>query len=404
MFARETSEVVKTRVVAQCRDADFERLLRSTFGADAKIELTVANGAFTETVRKLDMNGATVAIVDVDPASEADLTALNALTQRLGGAPPVIVAIPSFDVSVARQLLQMRVADFVVKPVAPLDLVRACARAAQAAKSGGTTDAQIYTFLPAAGGVGLTTLAIGTAMLLLKGNGQQSKTCLVDLDFQHGSCCDYLDLEPRLDLDEIEPRPDRLDRQLLEVMISEHPSGLKVIAAPSRPAEMRNFDFEVVTRLLDLVAAHFDNVVIDVPRTWFNWTDSVLIGSNRLFLVTEMTVPGLKHARTLVNVIRERLPDGPPLEVIVNRFEQRLFGPGLRRADIEQALGDSLAATIPNNFRLVSEAIDRGVPLDEVKAGNNIQQALSKLIVPPKQKSPVKPVPVPTERKLAVVR
>jgi pilus assembly protein CpaE len=404
MFARETSEVVKTRVVAQCRDADFERLLRSTFGADGKIELTVANGPFTETVRKLDMNGATVAIVDVDPASEADLTALNALTQRLGGTPPVIVAIPSFDVSVARQLLQMRVADFVVKPVAPLDLVRACARAAQAAKSGGTTDAQIYTFLPAAGGVGLTTLAIGTAMLLLKGNGQQSKTCLVDLDFQHGSCCDYLDLEPRLDLDEIEPRPDRLDRQLLEVMISEHLSGLKVIAAPSRPAEMRSFDFEVVTRLLDLVAAHFDNVVIDVPRTWFNWTDSVLIGSNRLFLVTEMTVPGLKHARTLVNVIRERLPDGPPLEVIVNRFEQRLFGPGLRRADIEQALGDSLAATIPNNFRLVSEAIDRGVPLDEVKAGNNIQQALSKLIVPPKQKSPVKPVPVPTERKLAVVR
>ena len=71
--------------------------------------------------------------------------------------------------------------------------------------------------------------------------------------------------------------------------------------------------------------------------------------------------------------------------MIVNRFEQRLFGPGLRRADIEQALGDSLGCTIPNNFRLVSEAIDRGVPLDEVKAGNNISASLSKLIVPPKK-------------------
>src|ERR1044072_7870261 len=129
MFARETSEVVKTRVVAQCRDGDFERLLRSTFGADAKIELTVAAGAFAETVRKLDTNGATVVIVDVDPAGEADLAALHALTQRIAGTP-VIVAIPSFDVAVARQLLQMRVADFVVKPVAPLDLVRARARAA----------------------------------------------------------------------------------------------------------------------------------------------------------------------------------------------------------------------------------------------------------------------------------
>ena len=134
---------------------------------------------------------------------------------------------------------------------------------------------------------------------------------------------------------------------------------------------MRSFDFEVVTRLLDLVAAHFDNVVIDVPRTWFAWTDSVLIGSNRLFLVTEMTVPGLKHARHLVNVIRERLADGPQLEVIVNRFEQRLFGPGLRRADIEQALGDSLAGTIPNNFRLVQRG-DR--PRRAARRGQGRQQ------------------------------
>src|SRR5215207_7163519 len=139
MFARATSEPVRTRVVAQCRDAEFERLVRSTFGMDAKVELTVATGAFAETVRKLDTEGVTIAIVDIDPASEADFTALNALTQRLGGTPPVIVAIPAFDVTVARQLLQMRVADFVVKPVAPLDLVRACARAAQNATSGGGT-------------------------------------------------------------------------------------------------------------------------------------------------------------------------------------------------------------------------------------------------------------------------
>ena len=404
MFARETTEVTKTRVVAQCRDADFERLVRATFGMDAKVELSVTSGAFADTARKLDTNGATVVIADIDPASEADLNALTALTQRLGGTPPVIVAIPVFDVSLARQLLQMRVADFVVKPVAALDLVRACARAAQTATASGASEAQIFTFLPAAGGVGLTTLAIEAAMLLLKGeSGTKTNTCLVDLDFQHGSCCDYLDLEPRLDLDEIEPRPDRLDRQLLEVMMSEHPSGLKVIAAPSRPAEMRNFDFEVVTRLLDLVAAHFDNVVIDVPRTWFQWTDSVLIGSNRLFLVTEMTVPGLKHARHLANVIQQRLPDGPRLEVIVNRFEQRLFGAGLRRADIEQALGDSLAATVPNNYRLVSEAIDRGVPLDEVKAGNSLSQALAKLIFPPKPKTALKAVASP-ERKLALAR
>ena len=403
MFARPKAEPAKTRVAAQSRDGDFERLLRTTFGMDAKVELSLVSGGFAESERKLDVAGATVVILDIDPTREADLAALQALTQRLAGTPPVIVAIPQFDVSLARQLLQMRVADFLVKPVAPLDLVRACARAAQGAKSGTPNEARIYTFLPASGGVGLTTLAIETAMQLMRGGGERSSTCLVDLDFQHGACCDYLDLEPRLDLDEIEPRPDRLDRQLLEVMISEHPSGLKVIAAPSRPAEMRSFDFEVVTRLLDLVAAHFDNVVIDVPRTWFAWTDSVLVGSNRLFIVTEMTVPGLKHARHLVSVIRERLADGPKPEVIVNRFEQRLFGPGLRKADIEQALGDSLAVMVPNNFRLVSEAIDRGVPLDEVKAGNTVSAAVKKLITPVVAKAPARAAPA-AEGRLAFAR
>ena len=59
-----------------------------------------------------------------------------------------------------------------------------------------------------------------------------------------------------------------------------------------------------------------------------------------------------------------------------------MFDPGLKKADIEQALGTSFAGTIPNNYRLVREAIDRGVPLDEVKPGNNISTQLKKLMWP----------------------
>ena len=220
-------------------------------------------------------------------------------------------------------------------------------------------------------------------MILLNSGGPRAKpsTCLVDLDFQHGAVADYLDLEPRLNLAEIEPRPDRLDRQLLEVMLSYHASGLAVVAAPNRPAEMRSFDPDVVTRLLDLVSTNFEYVVFDMPRTWFSWTDSVLLGSNKLFIVSETTVPGLRHAKQLVAAIKERLGDGPNPQVIVNRFQQRMFSSGLRRSDLEQALGDAFAGGIPNDYALVREAIDRGVPLDEVKPGNKITAQLKKLVL-----------------------
>ncbi len=299
------------------------------------------------------------------------------------GAPAIVVVARSFDADVARRLLQMRVADFLVKPVQPIELVRTCARVARPAAATETKEAQIHTFLAAVGGAGVTTIAIQTAMLLLDSAARgKASTCLVDLNFQNGACADYLDLEPRLDLKEIEPRPERLDRQLLEIMLSQHHSGLSVIAAPNRPAEMRTFDPDMVTRLLDLVSSHFDYVVIDMPRTWFSWTDNVLLGSNQLYIVSEMSVPSLRHARGLVAAIRERLGEGPHPQVIVNRFEQKMFSPGLKKADIEQALGIDFAGTIPNSYQLVREAIDRGVPLDEVKPGNKVTVQLRKLVLP----------------------
>ncbi|MGA2125974.1 MAG: response regulator receiver protein [Xanthobacteraceae bacterium] len=379
---RPRADQTHTRIVAVTADAAFEQLARSTFAGKAQLRLEVVRGGVPAGKDQPDLDDASVVLIDVDATRPDQIQALQALAARLGGWPPIVVVTHEFSHEVARQLLQIRVADFLVKPVSALDLVRACARATRGPSTEAVTEAEICTFLPAAGGVGLTTLAVQTAMLLLREQRGSGSTCLVDLDFQHGACADYLDIEPRLDLGEIEPRPERLDHQLLEVMLSHHASGLAVIAAPNRPAEMRSFDPDMVTRLLDLVSSHFNHVVIDMPRTWFPWTDSVLFGSNKLFIVTETTVPGLRHAKQLITAIGERLAGGPTPKVIVNRFEQHMFGPGLRRADIEQALGDAFAGVIPNRYRLVREAIDRGVPLDEVKAGNAVSAALKKIIAP----------------------
>ena len=381
-MTRSSSTANKTGVAVLTTDSAFEQSVRSTFGTSGQIDLRVVAGAISDAGDRFDIDDATVAVIDLDADREEEMQALERLMLRVGTWPPVVVVAQTFDAEVARRLLQMKVADFLVKPVQPVELVRTCARVARPSVTD-ATEAQIYTFLPAVGGAGVTTLAIETAMLLLN-SGQRGRlsTCLVDLDFQHGACADYLDLEPRLDLKEIEPRPERLDQQLLEIMLAHHDSGLAVIAAPNRPAEMRTFDPDMVTRLLDLVSSHFDYVVIDMPRTWFSWTDSVLLGSNRLFIVSELSVPSLRHAKQLVAAIRERLGDGPQPQVIVNRFEQRMFDPGVKKTDIEQALGEDLLGTVPNNYRLVREAIDRGVPLCEVKAGNSISVQLKKLIVP----------------------
>ena len=364
-------------IVLISSDPAFTEAVKGVFGTNGRLKLRLGRYVGDE---QIDLSCARIVIADLDARNRDDLVALQGLMQRLAGQAPVVVVTEAFDEAVARWLLQIKVADFLRKPVDPVELARCCVKAMQAqAVTGTTKEAQILTYIPAAGGVGATTLAIQTALTMLAGK-QKTTACLVDLDFQNGSCAFHLDVEPLLDLDAIGPNPQRLDAQLLEVMLSPHPSGMMVLGAPNRPAETRVPDAAVVMKLLDLAASRFDYVVIDLPRTWFPWTDAVLSGSNKVFVVTETTVPGLKLASNLANAMVAKLGAEVKPRVIVNRFEQKMFGSGLRRSDLEAALKEQFAGTVSNNYRLVREAIDRGVPLDAVEKGSNVAIDLRKVI------------------------
>ncbi|MEZ5791121.1 MAG: AAA family ATPase [Nitratireductor sp.] len=324
----------------------------------------------------------TALIIDMDASKVTDFEQLQKIKRMAGPACALIVVTSNFSPAAARILIQLKVSDFLIKPLQTSDLVRACNNALKKPGEEASVEPQFLAFMPASGGVGTTSMALETAQILNKyGRKLGRTTCVVDLNFQHGSCAEYLDIEPRFDISEIENAPERLDRQLLDVMLSKHSSGLSVIAAPNQPSEMRSFKAALVVRLLDLVSAYFDYVVIDMPRIWFPWTDTVLVGSNRLFVVADMTVPSIRHARRLVEVISQKVGNQSSAKVLVNRMDMRATGSGLNAKDVEEALGDWYAGGIPNNYRLVRDAVDRGVPLEEIELGNNVTGALSRIIL-----------------------
>src|SRR5262249_28989705 len=128
----------QTRVAVLTADAGFESSVRSTFGASSAIELSVTSGRLAERCDMLEVSDATVVLLDFDADRTEEMAALARLMARIGNWPPVITVTQKFDESVARVLLQMRVADFLVKPVEPIDLVRACARVSKG--SGGSAE------------------------------------------------------------------------------------------------------------------------------------------------------------------------------------------------------------------------------------------------------------------------
>ena len=264
---------------------------------------------------------ADLVIADIDATQREQLIALQKLMIRLGGRTPVVVLTEAFDDAVGRWFLQIRVSDFLRKPVRTDDLLRACVKALRDARPDAETRARVLSFLAASGGAGATTLAIEAANQIAQaGSPAGESVCLVDLDFFGSACAEALDIEPRLDLSELGEEGERLDAQMLEVMLSKHTGGLTLLAARGRPGELVNVKPALIGRLLDTAAARFDHLIIDLPRVWTQYTDDVLAGSDRVYIVTDMTVPGLRAARRLAERVRDRgVTDATP-GVIVNRF------------------------------------------------------------------------------------
>jgi pilus assembly protein CpaE len=373
----------RRKIVLVSTDKAFVQDSRSAFATSESIELTTVEKNVSELRGEIQEADSGAVIIDMDAARLEEIEALQRITRRLEGKAPVVVVTQEFNAAAVRILVQLKVADFLVKPVTTADLVRSCIRALQG--TGGrdeNAEAQIYTFVPAAGGVGTTTLTLQTAFQLHNSVTRGASTCVVDLNFQQGSCAEYRDLEPRFDITEIENQPERLDRQLLDVMLSKHSSGLCVLAAPAKPSEMRSFNTDLVVRVLDLVSAYFDNVVIDMPRTWFPWTETVLLGSNKLYIVSEMTVPCLRHTQRLIQAIYETAGKEVKPNVIINRYEHKGQQNGVRGTDLTEILGDHFVGGVSNNYKLVRQAVDRGVPLQDIDPNANVVNDLKKIILP----------------------
>lgn len=363
-------------------DLELKSVIANGFVEKKHFILKTIKGAVSETENFLNQEALPgVLLLDLKTAGAEDLAALERIKRGAYADIPVIAISSFLDHEIVRRLVQIKVDDWLPKDAPFIDLYRSCERlyrkpAAQKLNK----DATCYTFVPASGGAGTTTLAIETAFIVGRSKRQLGSTCLVDLNFQDGCIADYLDIAPSFRIEELASAPGRLDRQLLDVMLSRHVSGLAVLATPRVPGKFINVDEALIGMVLGLLSRSFDNVIIDLPKSWYPWMDNVIWGSNHVYIVTNFTVPALRHARYVLDAILAKAVNDARVSVIVNRHREKLFGGGLKKADAEQLMRDWLAGFIPDCTDIVHEAINRGMPVSEVAKGSKLEKALQRIL------------------------
>jgi pilus assembly protein CpaE len=377
MFGRGESATV----ALVSKRSELHERLKAAF-KDTKFQFTSIEGDLSQLRTRLDVDSRpTILITDLQGDLDEAILAIEDL-RKSGFAGAIITVSETLDEDSVRGLLRLNVFDWLPCNAGADAIFQACLRASSARRRlDRESKAMCIAFVPAAGGVGTTTLAVQTAFLLAKRSRNFEETCLFDLNFHSGTLADYLDLKPVLDLGAIAKQPERLDTRLLEVMTSRHPTGMAVMAAPRAATEYLRVNGAVVTSILSVVSVTFKQMVLDLPPVWQPWTFDVLLGCDQVFIATEFTIPAMRKALELVKALEDRFKDeSPQVRVVVNKFRQRLFGGGLRKSDATALLGGALAAFVPEEHDLVSEAINQGDLASAVSRSNRVSRELTRLM------------------------
>jgi pilus assembly protein CpaE len=118
--------------------------------------------------------------------------------------------------------------------------------------------------------------------------------------------------------------------------------------------------------ILDIAVSEFGTVFVDLPTNWSNWSLSLLARSDIVLLVTELRVPSLHRARRQLDLLADQDMGTLDVRVVINRAEKGLFRT-LGPADAERVLKKPVAFSIANDHPTMSQAIDRGISITEVK-------------------------------------
>jgi pilus assembly protein CpaE len=335
----------------------------------------------TDWINPEELSGAPAAVIQVDSDSAASVKRFQNLANAV--QTPLIAACYEPPLALVRSLIRAGAHDVIPLPLSADELETSLGPIRDELSKRETLatagNAKLVSVIKSVGGVGATALLTQLAIRFAQNEATHNReACLIDLDAQFGDVAFQLGLHPKLSVADLLEAAARLDGDLLRGTTSEHPSGLQVIAAPPQMMPLEGMPSDHLLHIVDIAKREFGTIFVDLPTNWTNWSLSLVARSDLVLLVTELTVAGVSRARRQLDLLYSQELGTLDIRVVVNRFDKTM-AKTVRPADVSHALGREVAYTITNDFPLMRAAIDRGVPINDIKRKTPLSKDLDTL-------------------------
>lgn len=315
--------------------------------------------------------------MDSDPQRATRL--IHETLQKAPGCS-ILVSSSSTDGRLILESMRAGAKEFVTEPLRAEDLAAALQRVKR--QAGGAAGAshrkehcQVFAVAGATGGVGSSSIAVNLACSLAADSA--NSVVLVDLDVALGDADVFLDTIPEYTLADIAQNVERLDLTLLKKSLTVHSTGVHLLPRPMQLEDVRIITPEKLQRVIGLLKTSFTHLVIDTSKSYSELDMLALRSSDEVLMVTQLDLPCLRNVVRLLMTFDEDEAMRKKVKVVVNRFGQDSGQISLKKA--KDTIGRDVFWQIPNDYRVMVEVRNNGVPLLQHAPKAAITQSIGQL-------------------------
>src|SRR6266516_2309722 len=364
-----------TRTLVSLDAGIDEQTVRAALPASAEIQIVGVVSGVDESWTTLQETPTDLLVVACTGYSERALFLIGSVVKERPGMPVVVLAHDAPE-GFLRRVFEVGADDAVRLPESPeqvnftLQKVLVRKRASGTLRENGT--APMICVLGPKGGTGKTVTSSNLAVALALAGKSVSA---IDLDLQFGDLALAMGVRPDKTMYDLVQSGGSLDAGKLDAYAMPHPSGVRVLVAPTRPDQGSAVGPEFLREVYPLLRATSDYVVLDSSPGFEPEVISAIDNSTYVCMIGTLDTLSLKNTRLGLETLELMGYDSDRVVLVLNRADSRV---GIDDDDVLAVVGKRPDIRVPSDVE-VPRAVNEGTPIVLAKPDSGASKAFRAL-------------------------
>ncbi|HOW73111.1 MAG TPA: hypothetical protein PKY77_21145 [Phycisphaerae bacterium] len=362
------------RVIIANGDEDYSVTIRSELLGLDGVQIVAEVDELGLVEQAVGQFPAEILLVHLDPVPDATLP----IAAKIAAANPelaVFVLSESTDPQHILTAMRSGVREFLTKPI-DRELVTAAIGKVVAQSGNAVEVGRLVSILGTVGGAGASMLATNLAVELTQ-LAKSKPVVLVDLDFRFGQLATMLDVQADYTIADLCATPEQLDGSVIDRVMVKHGSGLHLLARPNQFAQADQITAAHCASVLSSLQQIYEYVVVDGPNRFDPGGLAVLDLADVNLFVMQLLVTSVRNVHRMFSELQEGGYNLDRFRLVCNRLGQDSGHLGVEQ--VEQTLNRKIAYQIPDDWKVVSGAINVGAALMDVAPKSRVRAAIREL-------------------------